>query len=660
MKTPDLPIPSLRLGIYPEQRESEQAFRPRFGTDFDSLFGRRANSGRRFDRLASRVEGVRSELAALPSEARERRLRETRKRFRRDGLAQDLVVEAFAHVAHAFQAQLGVRLHEVQLQTARIILDGQLAEMATGEGKTMAAAVAAATAGLAGIPVHVITVNDYLVARDAELLRPVYAALGLSVGTVVQTLDAESRRRAYATDIVYCSAKELVFDYLRDRIARGGDLSELQLRAARLATGSPVAGQLLLRGLYMAIVDEADSILIDEARVPLILSRAGTSPQQMAYYAQALTLAAELEPERDFTLASALMSAELTAAGRERVDARAATLGAVWRNRLQREETLCQALAGLHLFQRDRHYLVRDGAVVIIDENTGRLAPGRIWSRGLHQMIEIKEQCDQTGEQVTAAQITYQRFFRRYLRLGGMSGTLAEARRELRSVYGLAVVRVALRRPCLRVVLPTRVLPDRAAQWRAVVAEAGRVSGDGRPVLIGTDSVAESEELSRWLTEAGLAHEVLNARHDAREATIVAEAGQAKRITVATNMAGRGVDIPLGPGVAERGGLHLICCQHNASRRIDRQLLGRCARQGDPGSSRTLISVEKPLLRRVFPAWCVAWIGRNGRGLPASLVALIVRLPQIIEERRQRALRRELLEHEDRMRRAWSMLGSGG
>jgi preprotein translocase subunit SecA len=658
MHSHDLPIPSLALGSYPERRDSESATRSRFSTRFGALL---RHVGRtRADRLTRRVAAIRSELALLPSQERARRLHETGMRFRSEGLADALVEEAFAHVAHAFESQLKLTLHDGQILTARIMLDGRLAEMATGEGKTLAAGLAAATVALAGIPVHVITVNDYLVQRDAELLRPVYAALGLRVGTVVQTLDPAGRRDAYAANITYCSAKELVFDYLRDGMARGSERAELRMRAARFTAAKAQSAPLLLRGLYMAIIDEADSVLIDEARVPLILSRSATNAQELAFYQQALTLAAELDPERDVRLDRVRMSAELTSAGLERMEAYGSERGSVWRNRLQRDETICQAVAALRLYQRDRHYLVRDGVVSIIDENTGRLAPGRVWSRGLHQLIELKEQCAPSAAQVTAAQITYQTFFRRYLRLGGMSGTLAEARRELRSVYGLGVTRVPLRRPCRRIVLPCSIFPNREAQWRAVTAEARSVSAQGRPVLIGTDSVAESEELAMRLTAAGLAHEVLNARHDAQEASIIGRAGLPGRITVTTNMAGRGVDIPLAPGVAERGGLHLICCQHNTSRRIDRQLIGRCARQGDPGSTRTILSAEKPLVRRLLPAALTHNSAESGLARPAWLVSLIVRLPQILEERRQRAQRRQLLVQEERWRRAWSALDTQG
>ena len=287
--------------------------------------------------------------------------------------------------------------------------------------------------------------------------------------------------------------------------------------------------------------------------------------------------------------------------------------------------------------------------MLIVDESTGRVAPGRMWSRGLHQLIEIKEACKPSGDQVTAAQITFQRFFPRYLRLGGMSGTLAEARGELAAVYGLGVTTVPLRRPCRRSLLPTRLFPDGESQFAAVVKRIEEMRRLGRPVLVGTDSVAESEMLSAELAQAGIAHEVLNARQDAREAEIVSGAGQMGAVTIATNMAGRGTDIPLGPGVAECGGLHLICCQHNASRRIDRQLLGRCARQGDPGSAETLLAIDRPRIARMVPGGMRRRIGSAGRSRPAWLIALLVLAPQWLAERAQRAERRALLKQDERL-----------
>ena len=398
----------------------------------------------------------------------------------------------------------------------------------------------------------------------------------------------------------------------------------------------------------MAIVDEADSILIDEARVPLILSRSAGNSGESDYHTQALELARSLRQGEHFVCDNALRSAVLRDAGLALLETRSADLSAIWLNRTHRIEIVTSALSALHLYQRDRDYLVHKGKIIIVDEATGRLAPGRVWSRGLHQLIELKEGCKPTGEQVTAAQITYQRFFTRYLRLAGMSGTLMEARGELAAVYGLDVVKVPLRKPSRRVLLPTRLLRDCEAQWRLVAEHTQLACVAGRAVLVGTDSVADSEHLSAVLTQAGITHQVLNARHDLSEALIVGQAGQAGKVTVATNMAGRGTDIELGEGVARSGGLHVISCQHNMARRIDRQLIGRCARQGDPGSALTLVALDKPLVRRLIPAWLGSGLGDTGLVRPRWLVMLVVRVPQILEERRQRRQRRELQQMDER------------
>jgi preprotein translocase subunit SecA len=549
---------------------------------------------------------------------------------------------------------LRVRPFDTQLIAGRIVLDNRLAEMATGEGKTLAVALAAATAALAGIPVHVITANDYLVTRDAEQLAPLYRALGLSAGAVTQPQDAAQRRVAYACDITYCTAKELVFDYLRDGLHRTRD--PLRWRLEQLA-GESVEGP-VLRGLCMAIIDEADSILIDEARVPLILSQAEDDGQRREYLAQSLDLARAMRTGADFRLDETALCAELTDSGRERLEHDAASLPPMWRNRLHREEAVSTALAALHLFRPDRHYLVREGRVQIIDETTGRVAPGRAWSRGLHQLIELKEGCVPSAEFRTAAQITYQRFFPRYLRLGGLSGTLREARAELLAVYRLSVRRVPLSKPCRRVVLPRRLFPDRASLWDAVAARVAMLHSAGRPVLVGTDSVADSEALARRLGEAGLPHAVLNARHDRDEADIVAQGGARGAITVATNMAGRGTDIPLADGVADLGGLHIICCQLNAARRIDRQLAGRAARQGDHGSVETWLSLDAPLLARALPRRLTPLLRPHSSKVPGMLLKALAGLPQRQAERRHFLQRKRMFEHDQRMDRQLSFGGS--
>jgi preprotein translocase subunit SecA len=406
----------------------------------------------------------------------------------------------------------------------------------------------------------------------------------------------------------------------------------------------------------MALVDEADSILIDEARVPLILSRTCKNTAQNEYHRHALRLAAQLSAPHDYRLDRARMTAALTDHGAAALEKASRDLGSVWRNGLHREETVCRALCALHLYLRDRHYLVSEGKVSIIDAATGRVAMGRVWSRGLHQLIELKEGCEPSGEQVTEAQITFQRFFRRYFHLAGMSGTLAEAGAELRQIYQLEVVKVPMRRASRRRRLPTRLYFRREDWFEAVIERVREMVRAGRPVLIGTDSVLDSEEFSTRLNQVGIEHEVLNARQDAHEADIVARAGEAGRVTVSTNIAGRGTDIPLAPGVAQRGGLHVLSCQRNASRRIDRQLFGRCARQGDPGSAEIVLCIERRPIGRLL-----SWLPRRLRegnclSRPTWLVELAVALPQGFEQRNQRAVRWALFTHDEQLTAAGSVV----
>ncbi len=647
LPTSTLPQPGLIWGLYPEK--PRPAGDPSWTSRLSALSARFARPGLRFHTaIAIRSEALEQSLGSQDSAAFAQAVKTLRQELSRRGLTPELITQAFALVSLACRRHLGLSPFTAQRIAASIMLENRLAEMATGEGKTLVAALVAGTGGLAGMPVHVLTANDYLVARDAERLKPVYESLGLAVGAVQQTMDSRARRAAYACDITYCTAKELVFDYLRDQPLR--ERTELARRAARLE-GPAVAGpSTLLRGLCMAVIDEADSILIDEARVPLVISELHHQADKQEATVQLLHLATGLQRGKDFLLEVQSQSAALTEAGRAQLAAHAGNLHPAWRNRRLGEENLCLALAALHLFQRDQHYLVRAGAVHIIDETTGRLATGRTWSRGLHQLIEIKENCQPSGETVTRAQITYQRFFPRYLRLCGMSGTLAESRGELARIYRLPVVRVPLRLPNRRIETSHRVFLKRSQQWQAVTERAGELLRSQRPVLIGTDSVADSESLSAHLVRAGLPHAVLNARNDGEEAAIVALAGQAGRITVATNMAGRGTDIPLGPGVAARGGLHVIGCQMNSARRIDRQLKGRCARQGDPGSAESVLSLDAPLVARNLPKDLLHLAGKlagraNGR-LPGWLGRLLAALAQRLEESRHQG-QRALLLHQD-------------
>ena len=586
----------------------------------------------RYRDFAAQVRAARGPLPALEA---------ARARLAREGFTDAALIDAFRLIMDAASRSLGLSLYDSQLIAARIMLDARLAEMATGEGKTAAIALGAASAALAGMPVHVITANQYLVGRDAAGLRPLYDALGLTVGTIEAADDARARRAAYACDITYCTASELAFDYLRDGLARGDARGELEQRAARLCEGDTDNAP-VLRGLCLALIDEADSCLIDDAQVPLILARPIANAGRDAYYSHALELARRMRAPLHYRLDHAGLAAHLSLHGRDALGTWAAALPPVWRNRVHREEALATALAALHLYRRDTHYLVRDDKVALIDQSTGRIAVGRAWSGGLHQLIELKEGLELTPENETCAQITFQRLFRRYWRLGGMSGTLAEARHELRTVYDLSVVAVPLARTSRRLVEPTRLYASRERQFAAVLARVQEGVASGRPVLIGTDSVADSHTLASLLSAAGIAHQVLNAHHEAAEAVIVAGAGAPGRVTVATNMAGRGTDIPLAAGVAERGGLLLICCQHNASGRIDRQLIGRCARRGDPGSAATLLCVKQPLIAALFPRWLAGRLPHNGLRGPVWLIACAVRLPQWLEERRARAARQAM------------------
>jgi preprotein translocase subunit SecA len=654
MKSSDLAIPGLLAGAYPERDAGQRAGGPRL----PSLAALRR---RRQQRFVAAVEAHGKGLAALADAALSGRVRELRARLAAEGFSDAAAAAAFGHVREATRRTLGKPQYHTQLIAGHIMLGGKLAEMHTGEGKTLAAALTAATGALAGVPVHVITANDYLVTRDAQMLEPVYRMLGLTVGTVTRPDDQAKRRTAYACDITYLTAKELTFDYLRDRLVRRGMQSELHERVRRMESAA-AAPALLLRGLCMALIDEADSILIDEARTPLIISQPRVNPQKQAYVEQALRLAMRLKPGEDFVFDRDVQAAMLTGRGRATLAQMAGGLGGLWQDPRHREEVVGLALAARHLYQRDRDYLVRERKIVMIDQTTGRVAPGRVWSRGLQQLLEIKEGCPATGEQETIAQITYQRFFPRYHHLCGMSGTLTEARAELRSVYGLDVAPVPLRRPSRRTRLPTRVFGSRQAKWDAVIDRLRTLHARGRPVLVGTDSVADSDHLSVLLAAERLPHNVLNARNDSDEAALVARAGERGQITVTTNMAGRGTDIPLGPGVAERGGLHVICCQHNASPRIDRQLHGRAARQGDPGSVETVLSLEDVLLSRSYPLLLLralrALAGHSGH-LPTWLAVVVARLPQWLEERRQRGERRLLLEQDDRAERRLAFAGRG-
>ncbi len=652
-----LPVPGPACGAYPQRAAIDRSTGPLAAAGDAAVrwFTRWGSSNAR-QAFAAQVRHAEAGCAPVGSSAFVAQRQTLQARLGLQGFTEPLLADAFALAARVSESTLGVTPFDTQLIAGRILLDNQLAEMATGEGKTLAAMLAAATAALAGVPVHVVTANPYLAARDAEQLAAPYRALGLSVAAIRPADDEATRRAAYASDIVYCTASDLIFDYLRDHIREAG--------------AAP-----LLRGLCMAIVDEADSVLIDEARTPFVLAQEQPDGAAAARHRSALALARGLQPGTHYRLDPLARKAHLEPLGQQRCADAAAGFGRhdpLWSNRRFRDETIEMALAALHLYRRDLHYLLRplvgdDGQpdpgrqeVAIIDATTGRIAAGRRWSNGLHQLIELKEGVAPSKLQSTQAQLTYQRFFPRYWRLAGMSGTLREAGRELQQVYGLAVEAVPLRLPSRRRHGVPQIFANAEARWAAVTAEVAAQQALGRPVLVGTDSVTDAHRLSERLAARGIAHQRLDARQDANEAACIARAGAAGCVTVATNMAGRGTDILLGASVAERGGLHVVACQQNPSVRTDRQLHGRAARAGDPGSVSTLLSLDEGLLAERLPAWCRGALQQLAPGdsaLPRWLARPLLTWLQSREAGRARRERSSLLQFDRHMVRS---LGFGG
>ena len=601
-------------------------------------------------------------LATISDEELRGRFRALRTGLRRRGFEPELVGRSFALVREVAGRTLGQRHFDVQLMAAWALLQGRLAEMATGEGKTLTATLAAATAALAGVPVHVITVNDYLARRDAVAMAPLYGFLGLTVGIVVQDVPPPERRLAYARDVVYCTNKDLAFDYLRDRVALSRRGGRLGMAVDALRGGDVAAHGLLLRGLCFGIVDEADSVFIDEARTPLILSANVDGAQELEMYRAALGLARRLQAGADYHLDERARHIALTDAGQAQLAAFTTGAAGVWTSPRARQEMVVQALSALLLFHPDRQYVVADGKVQIVDEFTGRTMPDRSWERGLHQMIEAKEGCELSARRETLARITYQRLFRRYVRLSGMTGTAREVAAEVWQVYRLPSVGIPLHRPVRRYCAPPRLYADADRRWSAVADTVQRVSQqEARPVLVGTRSVAASERLSQVLAARGVPHALLNARQDQAEAAVVAAAGAAGRVTVATNMAGRGTDIRLDHDVAARGGLHVILTECHGSARIDRQLFGRCARQGDPGSCETIVALDDEVFRLHAAALVTLgrWLMRPApdRCAPAWLLVALRRLAQWRAERQDCRIRRDTLKNDQRLEEALAFSG---
>ncbi|WP_279061826.1 preprotein translocase subunit SecA [Bilophila wadsworthia] len=527
--------------------------------------------------LVAKINALEPEMQALADEELPQRLAVYREQVQNGEKDLDAVLpEVFALVREASTRVLGMRHYDVQLLGAMALHNGKIAEMKTGEGKTLVATLAVILNSLEGKGVHVVTVNDYLAKRDAEWMGRLYNFLGLSVGVIVAGLSDEQRKEAYGADITYGTNNEFGFDYLRDNMKF-------------------YAEQLVQRGHHYAIVDEVDSILIDEARTPLIIS--GASDESTDLYQKVDEVVRTLEKEKHYTVDEKGKTASLTDEGVLYVEEQLGIENLYDTANITAQHHVLQSLKAHTVFRRDVDYIVKDDQVVIVDEFTGRLMAGRRFSDGLHQALEAKEHVTVAAENQTLASITFQNYFRMYDKLPGMTGTADTEAVEFAQIYGLEVSTIPPNRPMVRKDMPDLIYRTRREKMQAIIQAIKELHATGQPVLVGTISIETSELISQLLKREGVPHSVLNAKHHAQEAEIVAQAGQAGKVTIATNMAGRGTDIKLGEGVVELGGLHILGTERHESRRIDNQLRGRSGRQGDPGSSRFYLSLEDDLMR---------------------------------------------------------------
>jgi preprotein translocase subunit SecA len=586
-----------------------------------------------------------SELRELTDKLRAR-VGESQTYEQKQAALESVLPEAFANVREAARRLLvtpapdspypTMRPFDVQVIGGVVLHRGMIAEMVTGEGKTLVATFAVYLNALAGDGVHIVTHSDYLAKRDCEWMSPVYGFLGLRAGAIQAHQDVAEKRCAYECDVTYGTSSEFGFDYLRDNMRYSID-GQFQLK----------------RGLNYAIVDEVDSLLIDEARTPLIIS--GPVMQQSEKYYKANTIAKSLKAGRDYTIKEKEEECQLTDEGIARVERMLGVESLYTERNMDWPHFVDTALRAHRFYERDTEYIVKDGEVVIVDPFTGRLMEGRVWGGGLHQAVTVKEGLKLREETQTVATITHQNFFRLYRKLAGMTGTAMTEASEFLQIYGLRVVAIPTNLPLIRIENPDIVFRTEKEKWKAIAEEIDGVHAEARPVLVGTTSIEKSEELSKLLLRRGLQHEVLNARPEvaAREAEIVAKAGRPGAVTIATNMAGRGTDIVLGEGVAAKGGLHIVGTERHEARRIDNQLRGRAGRQGDPGSSRFFVSFEDDLMRIFAPESMRTWLKRvgmdEGMAIESRMVTRYIEKAQVRVEEYNFDIRKNLLDRAEVM-----------
>ncbi len=618
----------------------------------------------RWGTLLPKVASFEEELKQLGTYDLRKRSLSLRYRIRSKEPADRVMPEAYALVREAGRRTLNMRHFDVQVLGGIAMYHRSIAEMQTGEGKTLTATLPMYLAALEGKGAHLATVNDYLARRDAEWMTPLYEALGITVGVVETQMQQAARRKAYACDVTYGTAKEFGFDFLRDRLLlrRIGEGQSDFLGSMLGMRGDGGGEKPVQRAPYFMLVDEADSILIDEARTPLIIAAMPSEDAVIAVeaYKWAASVAHQFVEDEHYEYDHEKKNVELTAEGRRlvRMLPKPDALHPVGMFTIY--EHIERAVKVDREFFLDRQFVVRDGEVVIVDEFTGRMAEGRKWRAGLHQAVEASQEgVEVTAETGQAARITVQDYFLLYPHLCGMTGTAATSARELRKIYKVAVVAIPTNRPAIRQRLSERVFGTSDAKWEAIVDEVCEMHATGRPVLIGTRSIDKSELLAQMLHAKGIEHHVLNANHIAEEAEIVASAGRPGRVTVSTNMAGRGTDIKLAEGVEEMGGLHVIVTEMHDAARVDRQLAGRSGRQGDRGSYRIFLALDDELLEGLGPdkARYYRELGEDMNGAPCDKYARLFRKAQLKIESKHFRDRRVLMYHEKERKKLQKQMG---
>ncbi len=587
---------------------------------------------KRLQPLVARINEFEPQMQALQDEDFPVKMAQWREEVANGKKLDELLPEVFALVREAGKRAMNMRHFDVQLIGGIVLHEGKISEMKTGEGKTLVATLPVVLNALAGKGVHVVTVNDYLAKRDSEWMGQLYKFLGLSVGVIVHGLDDDERKLNYNADVTYGTNNEFGFDYLRDNMKFYKE-------------------QLVQRELHYAIVDEVDSILIDEARTPLIIS--GPGDDVTSLYARINTIMPALQKETDFTVDEKARTIMLTDEGVAHCEKILNVENLYDPANITLQHHVMQALKAHHLFTRDVDYVVNEGQVIIVDEFTGRLMPGRRFSDGLHQALEAKESVKVEAESQTFASITFQNYFRMYDKLAGMTGTADTEAVEFKQIYNLDVCVIPTNMPMVRKDYPDAIYKSQKEKYAAIVQEIIQLYKAGQPVLVGTISIEKSELIGKMLTKAKIPHNVLNAKHHEREAEIIAEAGSKGKVTIATNMAGRGTDIKLGEGVRDLGGLHILGTERHESRRIDNQLRGRSGRQGDPGSSRFFLALDDDLLR-LFGSERIASIMdrlgmEEGQAIENKMVSKAIENAQTRVEGHNFDIRKQLLDYDDVM-----------